>query len=105
SRRVAHRGCAPRRPLVPRAARHRSRIDRRHVMKIRTIVFAAVGVVVLIVAGLAVFLLTLDVNQYKGRIAEAVKDATGRELTIKGDIKLSLGLTPSLVVNDVSFQN
>ena len=74
-------------------------------MKIRTIVFAAIGVVVLIVAGLAVFLLTLDVNQYKGRIAEAVKDATGRELTIKGDIKLSLGLTPSLVVNDVSFQN
>jgi len=74
-------------------------------MKIRTIALAAVGVVVLLIAGVAVFLLTLDVNQYKGRIAEAVKDATGRELTLKGDIKLVLGFTPSLAVNDVSFAN
>ncbi len=74
-------------------------------MRLRTIVLGIIGLIVLVIAGVAVFLLTLDVNQYKGRIAEAVKDATGRDLTLKGDIKLVVGFSPSLAVNDVAFAN
>jgi AsmA protein len=32
----------------------------------------------------------INPNDYKGRIAQAVKDSTGRNLTLQGDIKLSL---------------
>jgi uncharacterized protein involved in outer membrane biogenesis len=34
-----------------------------------------------------------------------VKQATGRDLTIKGDLKLALGLSPAVAVNDVTFAN
>jgi uncharacterized protein involved in outer membrane biogenesis len=38
-------------------------------------------------------------------IAKAVKEATGRELNIKGDIDIDIGIRPTIVVEDVSFQN
>ncbi len=46
-----------------------------------------------------------DFNALKPRISQKVQAATGRELILRGDIKLKIGLTPSLVVDDVSFQN
>ena len=51
----------------------------------------AVGMVValLVLALLAVWML-VDPNLYKDRIAAAVKQSTGRELDLKGDIKLSV---------------
>jgi len=74
-------------------------------MRLRTIV---IGVVVLFVALIATgvaILMSIDFNQYKGQIADAVKAATGRELTIAGNFKLGLSLTPSVSVDDVSFAN
>jgi len=74
-------------------------------MRLRTIV---IGVVVLFVALIATgvaILMSIDFNQYKGQIADAVKAATGRELTINGNFKLGLSLTPSVSVDDVSFAN
>lgn len=46
-----------------------------------------------------------DFNSLKPKIAGAVKDATGRELILAGDIDLDIGLFPSLVFEDVRFQN
>jgi Uncharacterized protein involved in outer membrane biogenesis len=46
-----------------------------------------------------------DFNTLKPQISQKVHDATGRELTLRGDIKLKIGLTPSLMVEGVSFQN
>ena len=37
-----------------------------------------------------VFVLVFDANDYKDTISEGVKDATGRELVIEGDLELSL---------------
>src|SRR5271154_387882 len=74
-------------------------------MRLRTIV---IGVVVLFVALIATgvaILMAIDFNQYKGQIADAGKAATGRELTIAGNFKLGLSLTPSVSVDDVSFAN
>ncbi|MBT8332649.1 MAG: AsmA family protein [Deltaproteobacteria bacterium] len=46
-----------------------------------------------------------DVNKFKPRITQLAKEYTGRELTFGGDIELGLSLFPTLVVNDVAFQN
>jgi len=57
---------------------------------------------------LAVWLL-VNPNDYKGRIAAAVKESTGRELILTGDIKLSvfpwvaLGLGPATLGNPPGF--
>jgi uncharacterized protein involved in outer membrane biogenesis len=68
------------------------------------LVTGAVLIVVLIVTVCAI-LLSYDYNDLKPQIAKAVWNATGRELTIGGDIKLKLGLIPALVLTDIKFQN
>ena len=46
-----------------------------------------------------------DFNKFKPQITELAKQYTGRNLTVGGDIELGLSLFPTLVVNDVTFQN
>jgi uncharacterized protein involved in outer membrane biogenesis len=64
------------------------------------------GVVALIVA-LAVAVLVgpglIDWNEYKVEIASRARDLTGREVTLKGDIRLSLLPAPALRVADVAL--
>ena len=70
----------------------------------RIVGIAAVLLIAMIVT--AYFILsTYDYNKFKPRIAKVVEDATGRKLTLAGDIDLEVGLSPTLVVEDVSFQN
>ena len=64
-----------------------------------------VGLLVLIVAGVGIFVASFDPDSYKPRIVAAVKQATGRDLTLKGHIHLGLSLQPTLTVQDVSFAN
>jgi AsmA protein len=45
--------------------------------------------VVVAIAGAAVFAMTFDPNRYKGEIERLAKEKTGRTLAIKGDIKLA----------------
>lgn len=64
--------------------------------------------VILMVSGVFVAYATLSsyrFNDLKPRISKAVEDATGRALTLGGNIGLEIGLRPSLVVDDVRFQN
>jgi uncharacterized protein involved in outer membrane biogenesis len=74
-------------------------------MRWKKIVIAAVLVFVVLIAALYAFVEFYDVNKFRPLIAKAVKDATGRELNIKGDIEIDFGIRPTLVVEDVSFQN
>ncbi len=62
------------------------------------------GIVVVVVLGLVAFLATFDVSQYKGLIQDQAKAATGRDVKI-GDIKLSISLTPAIVISDVVVSN
>lgn len=70
-------------------------------MKALKIVAAVVVVLIIAVVG---FLATFDVSQYKGLIQDQAKAATGRDVKI-GDIKLSISLTPAIVISDVSLAN
>jgi len=61
--------------------------------------------IIALMAATYVFLYTFDYNKLKPRIARMVKDATGRELNIGGEIDLAIGLLPALVVTDITFAN
>jgi uncharacterized protein involved in outer membrane biogenesis len=70
----------------------------------KAFIAAALLIVVLIGAAYA-FLVFYDFNNLKPMLAQLVKDATGRELTIGGDIDIKLGLTPTLLAEGIRFQN
>jgi uncharacterized protein involved in outer membrane biogenesis len=70
----------------------------------RILLIFALIIVVLIVA-VYVILSRYDFNEFKPQIAQAVMEATGRELTMEGDIKIKLGFAPGLSIENVSFQN
>ncbi len=61
--------------------------------------------IVVLMAGVYVFLRAYDYNKLKPRIARMVKEATGRELNLGGDINLAFGFSPVLVVTDITFAN
>ncbi|MCR4379033.1 MAG: AsmA family protein [Rhodospirillales bacterium] len=46
-----------------------------------------------------------DYNNLKPTIAQMVKDATGRDLVIRGDLNLAVSLSPTLEVFDITFAN
>jgi uncharacterized protein involved in outer membrane biogenesis len=63
--------------------------------------------VVLFSTALAVpaILSIIDFNKLKPIITQAIKKETGRDLEIRGRIEFKLGFRPSLVMDDVFFQN
>ncbi len=65
------------------------------------LVVLVIGVVV---AGVAI-LKSLDFNEYKDLIAEQVKEATGRDLIIAGELNLEISLNPKIAVEGVQLSN
>ncbi len=63
------------------------------------------GVVLLLLIAVAIAIRTVDVKEFIGPIEQRVKDATGRDLTVRGGIDLKLGLEPKLVLDDVALGN
>src|SRR5207237_1736125 len=59
---------------------------------------------VLLIA-IAIAIRTVDVKEFIGPIQQRVKEATGRDLTVRGGIDLRLGLEPKLVLDDVTLGN
>lgn len=75
-------------------------------MRIGKILIIAGIAVVVLVAGAAVVLMSMDFNRFKPQIAAEVKKATGRDMTIAGDLRLNLlTLNPGLAVDGVRFAN
>jgi hypothetical protein len=73
-----------------------------HIRKILIIgfgLFAALIIAVLVAASF------VDVNQYKGFIAEKVSAATGRDVSISGDLELAVSLSPAVVANGITVAN
>lgn len=59
----------------------------------RILRYIGIGIAVLVgllVVAVIVLPMVINPNDYRGRISQAVKDRTGRDLTINGDIKLSV---------------
>jgi uncharacterized protein involved in outer membrane biogenesis len=69
--------------------------------------FVAIGILVIVVliAAVYVYLNTYDYNKLKPLVARMVEDATGRKLSLGGEINLAIGFSPSLVVTDLAFAN
>jgi uncharacterized protein involved in outer membrane biogenesis len=74
-------------------------------MRWKRIVGIAVAVIIVVFVTVYIVASTYDYNKFKPKITELAKQYTGRDLTLGGDIELGLGLFPTLVVNDVTFQN
>jgi len=66
-------------------------------------VLASIILVCLLVIIVVVW--TYDYNKFKPMITGIAKKYTGRKLTMAGDIKVKISLSPTLQVNNVSFQN
>jgi AsmA family protein len=64
-----------------------------------------VVLVLLVIAALAGIIFTTDINQYKEQIVKVVKDTTGREFEISGDLKLAPSLIPTIAIEGVSLGN
>jgi AsmA family protein len=74
-------------------------------MKWKWVLGILAGLVIALAATVYIILLTYDFSALKPEIQKAAKAFTGRDLTLKGDIKIEIGLTPALAVDDVTFQN
>ena len=74
-------------------------------MLLRIGVWSLAGLVGLVIVGGVVFALSFDPDRYKPQVVAAVKQATGRDLTLQGHIRLALSLQPTLTVQGVSFAN
>jgi uncharacterized protein involved in outer membrane biogenesis len=61
-------------------------------------------VVAVVVAGVAI-VMSIDPNEYRERLTAEVKNLTGRDLVIKGDLTVGISLIPTIVASDVSFSN
>ncbi|HSZ93333.1 MAG TPA: AsmA family protein [Acetobacteraceae bacterium] len=72
---------------------------------VRIGLWSLAGVVGLIVVAGVVVALSFDPDSLKPRVEAAVKQATGRELTLGGRIRLGLSLRPTLTVSGVSLAN
>lgn len=53
----------------------------------------------------AIFLVTLDANKAKRYISAGVSKATGRQLSIDGDLKVDLGWISRVSVSEIKFEN
>ena len=74
------------------------RISRRAVVVAGAALLVALGAI-----GIAVF--TLDLNQLVGPVLARLKAATGREITVGGNVALRMGMRPRIVANDVRIAN
>ncbi len=63
------------------------------------------ALLLLVIAAVALFALTFDANRYKPEIQALVKEQTGRELTIGGDIGLSFYPNIALQLGQVELGN
>src|SRR3546814_12807421 len=67
--------------------------------------YGVLGVVVVLLVAAAIVMSLDPVDSYKGEIQSLVKEGTGRDLRIDGDISLSLFPPFAVSVEDVGFAN
>ena len=72
---------------------------------LRTGLIIVALVIALVIGAGAAFVLTFNPNELKPRIIAAVKQATGRDLVLKGDVGLKLSLWPTVEVSGASLSN
>jgi len=66
---------------------------------------AVAGIFIILITAIYFVLISYDFNKLKPQITKFVKDATGRKLTLDGDLVLDIDFTPSISVENVTFEN
>ncbi len=74
-------------------------------MRWKKLFIAVALVLVVLIAGLFAFIELYNFNKFKPLISRIVKNATGREINIGGDIDIDFGIPPTIKVENVTFQN
>ncbi len=74
-------------------------------MRWKWILAITAGIIVALFITAYIIIASYDFNKLKPRITAIAKEYTGRELTLGGNIKLGIGFSPRLEVEDVAFQN
>lgn len=74
-------------------------------MRVGLIVKLALAGLLMLTVALIAVAKSIDVSAYRHLLAQAAKDATGRDLTINGRLSLRLSLNPALVARDVVLSN
>jgi hypothetical protein len=74
-------------------------------MNARNILIGIAVLLVVVIGGLFAVISSVDVNEYRGLIAEEAEKATGRKLVIAGEADLKISLSPSISVSGVTFAN
>jgi uncharacterized protein involved in outer membrane biogenesis len=69
---------------------------------VRKIFLILLGLLFVAVIGIVVILMTLDLNAYKAEIEAEIEAATGREVTIAGNIRVAFIPTLALSIEDVT---
>ncbi len=75
----------------------------RRVMRI--VAWSVGALFVLVFGGIVIGIATFDPETWKPRIVDAVKQATGRDIVLKGHIGLALSLRPTIKVEDIVLSN
>lgn len=73
--------------------------------KLRLVAGVLIAVAAALVVSVYAFLVTLDLEDYREEIVARVTEATGRQLTVTGEMDLQFGLTPVVTVEQVSLAN
>ena len=71
----------------------------------KKILLGLAGLFLLVVVGLAVYISQIDVSEYQDQALAQVEKATGRKVSIDGEIDLSLSLNPAIVVEGIRLAN
>jgi hypothetical protein len=73
----------------------------------RWLIIAGAGLLVALLtpAGLYVWASTRDLSRYQSQIVDQVRRATGRELAIKGQLRVNFTFSPSAVCENVTLSN
>ena len=66
---------------------------------------AVAALIVAPIGAVGIGIVVLDPNDYKPEIIEAVRNATGRTLDLRGPLRISRSLWPSIEVSDVMLAN
>ena len=69
--------------------------------RLRVALFGIVGTIVVVIGAAVAFVLTVDPNDYRGVISDQLQRIAGQPVQLRGPLRWSLGLAPTVSAEDV----
>ena len=71
----------------------------------KKVILVILSLILFLIVGTAVYILTFNINSYKGQIEEKLSEALDRKVSIKGEIAMNKSLQPTVTVSDVEIES